>query len=329
MRDGTDKVKATKRRDRSRINPALRLEYAGLRIVVGTMRLLPIEIAAALMGRVWRLAGPWTERHRRALRNLRIALPEHDDAERRRIAAAQWDNIGRTIAESFLIERIIGDPDRIETAVDPAVEAIFQAPGGIVATSLHSANWEVAAYPIRRYRSLAGLYQRLSNPLSNAFVAGLRRHVFDGGLFTKGTKTPGQIMQWVRAGNAMGMLAEHRESRGIEVTFFGQPTRANPFPAMVARRLGVPLIAGRAVRLPGSRFRVEARRIVVPETDDPERDVAVATQALLDCFEAWIRERPGEWMWVQDRWRPSRPKHTEPAEAGDLSLASGGAKDQI
>ncbi len=127
--------------------------------------------------------------------------------------------------------------------------------------------------------------------------------MFNGGLFTKGLKTPGRIMEWLRDGNAIGMLVDSREGRGIPVTAFGRPTLANPFPAMVARRLGIPLIAGRPSRLPGSRFRLELVEIPVPVTDDPKADVAAATQALTDQLDAWIRERPGEWMWVQNRWR--------------------------
>ena len=84
-----------------------------------------------------------------------------------------------------------------------------------------------------------------------------------------------------------------RESRGVAVTAFGKPMLANPFPAMMARRLGTPLIAGRAVRLTGSRFRVEGIEIPVPVTDDPHADVRVATQALQDQFDAWISRAAG------------------------------------
>jgi len=74
----------------------------------------------------------------------------------------------------------------------------------------------------------------------------------------------------------------------------------------VARRLGVPLIAGRALRMPGSRFTVELVEIAVPVSDNAPADVAAATQSLQEQFETWIRDRPGEWMWVQDRWREAR-----------------------
>ena len=57
------------------------------------------------------------------------------------------------------------------------------------------------------------------------------------------------------------------------------------------------------LRLPGSRFVVEAVEVPVQVTDDPQADAEAATQAIQDHFEAWIRDRPGEWMWGQDRWR--------------------------
>ena len=138
--------------------------------------------------------------------------------------------------------------------------------------------------------------------------------VFDGGLFTKGLKTPGLIMQWLRAGNGIGVLVDSREARGIPVTAFGRPTLANPFPAMAARRLGIPLVAGRPVRLPGSRFRVELVEIPVPVTDDVKADVRSATQALSDQFDAWIRDRPGEWMWVQNRWGEGSKRQVSEAQ---------------
>jgi KDO2-lipid IV(A) lauroyltransferase len=314
MRDGPGKVKRKRGRGGGQPIPRDWLEYVGLRIAVALIRALPIEVASAVMGRLWRTYGPRTERHRRVLENLAIAFPQLDEAARRKIAGDQWENLGRTSAESFFMELFASDPSRVEFAPSPTIDALLRQPVGKVCVSMHSANWEVGAVPLHRYHVLAGLYQTIKNPLVDAYVRDLRQHVFPGGLFTKGVKTPGHIMNWIRAGNAVGMLVDHRESRGVEVTVFGQPAKANPFPAMVARRLGVPLIAGRALRLPRSRFGLEIAEIPVPQTEDVQADVAVATQAIQDQFEAWIRDRPGEWMWVQDRWREVR-KAGAPARA--------------
>jgi KDO2-lipid IV(A) lauroyltransferase len=307
MRDGAGKIKRKKRARRpGQVLLRDRIEYVLLRAFALLMRALPVEAVSALTGAGWRLFGPLTARHRRALRNLALAFPELDAMARAKIAADQWENLGRTFAESFMIDRILAEPERIALAISLELDRRLRIPGGQVMVSMHSANWEVAALPIRRYRTVAGLYQQITNPLVDAYVLKLRGQVFDGGLLPKGAVTVGRIMKWVRSGNAVAMLADNREARGIRVTMFGAATKANPFPAMVARRLGVPLIAGRVIRLPGCRFRVEAVEVPVAVTRDPQADVAAAIQAVQDVFEGWIRERPGEWMWVQERWRHRR-----------------------
>ena len=307
MRKDRREVKRRRKERRSR-PPGVgdRLAYAGLLTVVAALRVLPVETGAAAMGFVWRTFGPLTARHKRAQENLRLALPQLGEREHRRILRDQWDNLGRTAAESLQIERLVADPSRLTLAISPELDEKLRCPGGQVHVSLHSGNWEVCAYPVRRYRAPAGLYQRLTNALIDAFVVDQRRRIFAGGLYPKARDSTGRIIEWVRGGEAIGMLVDHREARGIKTTMFGLPALANPFPAMVARKLGVPLVAGRAVRLPGSRFRIDATEIAVPVTHSVRDDILTATQAIQSRFEAWIRERPGEWMWIQDRFRESR-----------------------
>jgi KDO2-lipid IV(A) lauroyltransferase len=309
MRDAEGKVKRRKQRRAGRgVLWKDRLEYALLRMLAFLVRSIPIEAGSWLFGKLLRLVGPLTARHRRALDNLMLAFPDMSKDEHHRIARRQWENLGRTFGESFSIDRIANDPDRLVLEIADSLEATVRAPGGWILVGMHSANWEVAAFPARRYRSLIGLYQPLTNPLADSFVKRLRAHVFDGGLLPKGRDTSARVMQWVRDGNAVAMLNDHLESRGIAVTMFGHQTLANPFPAMVARRLEVPLLAAHAIRLPGCRFRMQAVEIPVQRTADPRSDVQAASQAIQDYFEAAIRKQPGDWMWVQDRWGISRAR---------------------
>lgn len=307
MRDEAGKVKRRRRRGRrGEVRLRDRLEYAGLRGIAFLLRLLPLEAASAFTGLLFRSLGPFSRRHRRGLRNVALAFPGLAPQARRRILSAQWDNLGRTAAESLMTDRIVAEPQRLDLVIEPQLQRRLESAGGFVVVSMHSANWEIPVLAIQSYRPVLGLYQRLSNPLVEGYILGLRRTIFDGGVLPKGSRSAHQAMRWVRDGNAAAMLVDQRESRGVDVVAFGQPTRANPFPAMLARRLAVPLVAGRCVRLPGCRFRLEAVEIPVPRGDDARADIRAVTQAVQDQFEAWIRERPGEWMWVQDRWRPDR-----------------------
>ena len=113
-----------------------RLEYAGLRLIVGAIRALPLDTAAAISAFFWRLIAPHQRRHTRALENLAIAYPEKTPEERDTIARAMWSNLGRVMAETMQIDRLIRDPGRIEI-VSPVFERYRDKMGPIVGVSLH------------------------------------------------------------------------------------------------------------------------------------------------------------------------------------------------
>jgi KDO2-lipid IV(A) lauroyltransferase len=92
---------------------------------------------------------------------------------------------------------------------------------------------------------------------------------------------------------------------GVEVTFFGRRTMANPLLARLAQHFDCPIHGSRIVRLPGHRFRAELSEEIAPVRDaDGKIDIAGTTQAIITVIEGWIREHPEQWLWQHRRWRP-------------------------
>src|SRR5262245_19399516 len=90
-----------------------RLEYVVLRFLIGLVRLAPIDLAGSISAKAWRLIAPLHRRHNRALLNLERAFPEKTPAERKRIALAAWENLGRVMVETMNIDRLLDDPARL------------------------------------------------------------------------------------------------------------------------------------------------------------------------------------------------------------------------
>ena len=90
-----------------------RLEYAGLRFLIGIVRAFPLDTACDISAFFWRMLGKRNRRHKRALANLERAFPEKSPEERERIAIASWDNLGRVMVETMNIDRILKDPGRL------------------------------------------------------------------------------------------------------------------------------------------------------------------------------------------------------------------------
>jgi KDO2-lipid IV(A) lauroyltransferase len=276
-----------------------RFEDLGFGLAATCLRLLPIEPASWLSGQVWRRLGPrlGSERHKRALENLAIAFPEKSLPERAVLAAAMWENLGRTFAESFRLAEIAA-AGRVRIEAPPG----FDAPEARVLCAAHQANWEVAVFGVPAKARAAGVYQRIKNPLVEERVLRMRSFLYPGGLYPKTPAALRHLIRHAREGGTLAVLADQRDFRGPRVAFFGAPAPSTPFPAMVARSLGIKLYAGEIVRQPHVRFTINLVEIILPQTEDREADIVAATAALQAEFERTIRLNPDQWMWSHRRW---------------------------
>ena len=278
-----------------------RLEYLGFRALQAAGRALPLETASAASGLAWRLIAPHLHRQERALANLRLAYPELSEEERKRIAAAMWENLGRTFGESFHLEEIVAQK-RIRFEPMEQLEDIIRG-GPCVVCGLHLGNWELVAYASKLMgASFTGVYQRLSNPLVDEETRKLRAFLYDGGLLPKTPVSARALMKTAKSGGYPAFLADLRDDNGTAVPFFGAPALATVFPALLARKAGLPLYAGAAFREPNVRFVIRAARVEVPHTHDHAADAAAGTAALHAQFEAFIRQAPEQWMWAHRKW---------------------------
>lgn len=278
-----------------------RVQYAGLLAVAGLLSLLGLDLASALMGRLWRWFAPFNPRHARAEGHLAAAFPEMSAEERRRILGDMWENLGRTAAETILLPRLLADPSRV--VCDVPMEELEKARGGAVFVSLHTGNWEIVSRPLRdAHLDLRAVYKPLRNALVDNWLADHRRALYGTGLMPLDRGIAVRLKSLARSGATLAILADLRDTTAMTIDFFGRPALATPFPAMLARRLGRPLFVARSIRLKGAHFRVDGHWLDVPRTGNAEADVAATTAAIHAVFEVWIREYPAQWMWAHRKW---------------------------
>jgi KDO2-lipid IV(A) lauroyltransferase len=292
-----------------------RVEYGALRLLAAAIRAMPLETGANASGMLWRLLAPLNRRHRRALANLAIAFPEKTPAEREAIARAMWENLGRVMAETMQIDRIIAEPDRIR--LEPNSERMYGRykgkMGAAIGVTLHMGNWELAAWPMTLAgNNPAAVYRSVNNPYVDRYLRGLRRNLYPGGLLGKGringSREEGQrtarlITDYVRQGGRLGLVCDLYDRTGLEVPFFGKPARSVAIAGMIARRVGARIWLSRCLRQgKQSRFSIELKELKVPRGPNPGDDVKWITAAMQRQFEAWIRETPEQWMWSNRRW---------------------------
>jgi len=279
------------------------LEYAGFKAVQSGLSVLPLSAATYISALCWRLTAPKLFRHRRALSNLKSALPHLSDQEREKILAGVWDNLGRTSVEAFRLHEIADDKNSLTYNIGGSALAILTGEQPAIFVSLHAGNWEVPAIVAERFgKPLIGIYRAIDNPLIDAAVKKIRSRFYRGGIWPRGSHTIRRAVLGIRSGYSIAIMADLRDEQGDLVPFFGMPAKSTNFPSGLAFRYQLPIVAIRAIRLGDGRFRVDAEEIKLSSTGDAKVDIPANTARIQSHFEAWIRADPSSWMWGHRRW---------------------------
>lgn len=288
-----------------------------VRAVFALARALGPTGAANLGGFLTRNLGwmAW-KAHRTALDNLAMVFPEKSEAERRAIAREAWDNLGRTAAEyahlGTLFDFDAENPDpegRIEISGIEHFVALKDdgAPGLIFST--HLANWELPAIAAAQYGLDTTAVFRAPNDPAIARVVHEIRSGTMGGLEAARAGAAFSMQAVLERGGHLGMLVDQHFTRGVVTSFMGHDALTNPILGKFARRFDCPVHGVRVIRLPGHRFRLELTPpLDLPRDADGQINVEGAMAMMTGMVAGWVREHPGQWLWMHRRWRPNMIK---------------------
>jgi KDO2-lipid IV(A) lauroyltransferase len=306
------RVHAARSRPRSRARDVA--EYLLLRLVVGTLAVVPLAVALRI-GEVAALLGYLVDRpHRRVgMRNLAIAFPEKPLRERRRILRRSFLNLGRMAAELAHLPRLSAAQLRqMVRFTDEAwwQEAIgWERSTGVLVLSGHFGNWELLVYAHgMRGHPVHVVHRAIANPLVDRWLHALRTRAG-----TRMIRKRGAAAAVLRALHEHGLLVlpiDQNSTRGLGVfvDFFGVPASTNAGLARIALRTDAPIVPVFIVREGRSaRHRVHVLPIEQAErTGDFVEDVRRNTQRFTAIFEDMVRRYPEQWLWMHRRWK-TRP----------------------
>lgn len=277
-----------------------------------TVRLFdPLKTANFGAGMARRI-GPLLREHKIARGNLRAAFPDKSDDEIDAILMKSWENLGRFGGEFAHLDRVWNyDPEHPEKSrieLPAATIAIFDKlikdGKGALIFSAHLGNWELPALAAPAYGlDSAVLFRRPNIAAVDRAVQDIRA-VNMGEMIATAMDAPLRLAKALERGLHVGMLVDQHHSRGVEVTFFGQPAKANPLLARLLERFDCPIHGTRIVRLPNDRFRAEVTDEIEPvRAANGAIDIQGTTQKITSIVEGWIREYPDQWLWQHRRWR--------------------------
>ena len=277
---------------------------------LGLVKLLPADAAINTIERLGRWFGMRYQRTRRARDNLVKAFPQKSGAEIETILEDMWGNLSRTAAEYAYLDKIFDfDPEQPEggrfevVGIDNFVE-LREHDGPAICFTAHTGNWEMLTVAAAAYGlNITALFRPPNNPYISRSVLAARRTAM-GHLVPSKAGAAFALADIMREGGKVGMLVDQYYKRGVPVTFFGRKTLGNQLLAKLVRQFDCPVYPARCIRLPEGRFRIELQnKLEIPRDAKGRPDVERLTQKVNDVVEDWVREYPGQWLWLHKRWK--------------------------
>jgi KDO2-lipid IV(A) lauroyltransferase len=272
-------------------------------------RVIGLKTASDLGGWIGRNIFSLLPPDRVARENLAAALPEKTTAERDAIRMTMWDNLGRVVGEYPHLGRFTPDgPDaRIAVEYPPGTTLGDLKDRSIIFLSAHLANWEMLPI-LGEQKGLQGatVVRPPNNPYIADWVARQRSINGPATLIAKHNAMR-QMLTQLRGQRVLYMLVDQKLREGIGVPFFGRDAMTTPAPAALALKFNARIVIVANKRLPGPRFHATVQPpLDFTPSGDEARDVQVLTAAITARLEKIIRDDPGQWLWIHNRWPTAR-----------------------
>ena len=291
------------------------LQSVGLLLLFGLFRILPVPWASTVGGAIGRNLGPLTKPTKRARHNLSFIFPERSEPEITGLLREMWDNLGRVMGEyPHLRDFAYGESRRrIELVGAANLEKARNAGRPVIFFSGHLANWEMSPIAATQHGAPLHLVYRAPNqPVARRLVEWIRTRS-GSALLPKGRTGARDMVQEIKRNGRIGILVDQKLNEGIAVPFLDRPAMTSTAVAELSMKYEAITVPARVERLGGCNFRVTVYApLTFERTGDRAHDVRVATEYINEIVGGWIRERPGQWLWLHRRWPESGRPVTTP-----------------
>lgn len=310
-------------------------EFIILCLFLLACRFLGISLIANFSAMTAIFIGKKLSVHRLADNNLSKSMPNLNALEKNYILTKMWDNLGRIIGEYYFIatskvtqvskfKYLIGKKINISFFNEKSRLALENLVNitkgnnssgktkGAIIFSGHLGNWEIGPKFLSSFGlEVATVYRPLNNPLVEIITAKMR----GGLLIPKGIAGSRKIIEVIKSGGIVVIMADQKISEGIPVPFFNRLANTATAIARIATKYNIPIIPARVIRLGEANFAVEIKHPLDTDIlkkisleghnykDSQEKLIFNITKKINQQLEEWIYQYPEQWFWVHNRWK--------------------------
>jgi KDO2-lipid IV(A) lauroyltransferase len=275
--------------------------FFGWRIV----RVLPERWAYRIFNR---LADYLVKKNGKSVQRLRGNLsrikPAFTSAEMDRLVALSMRSYLRYWCDTFRIQD--WSTERVQSTVTLAHENLLLEPmqqgRGVVIALPHSGNWDHAgAYFCSLGIPLVTVAERLKpEALFQRFLRYRESMGFE--VLSIDSRSFATLVKRAKEKRLIALVADRDLSAsGVDVDFFGFPSRMPAGPALLAIKTGIPLVVAH-VSYTEVGIHIEFNAVDVADTGSESERVSQTGQRMADLFEKGIAAHPEDWHMLQRIW---------------------------
>jgi len=268
--------------------------------------ILPFKVSVAFGGWLARSIAPIAPLSRRAEKNLKKCYPDMSSTEINRIVREMWDNYGRLAAE-YANADAFWDGKTLRNIEIHGIENLkhIQEDGkpGIIFTA-HTGNWQMITLAAQSIGfDLTQMYRPANNPWVDTLMLRCQKLAVKN-VITKGKGGPRDLLSLIKRGDHALLLVDQKMGEGMAVPFLGREAMTATGIARMYLNQDCPLLPARSERLHGSHFRVTFYPpINFKPMGDTKKDMYNLLLQINSLIEGWVKERPGQWLWLHRRWK--------------------------
>ena len=215
------------------------------------------------------------------------------------------------------------DKEKLRARIEPCllgsehIRAALDAGRGVIMPLPHSGNWDMAGvWMVQHFGTFTTVAERLKpESLYQRFIDYRESLGFEMLPLTGGDRPPFEVLaERLRDNGIVCLMADRDLTRsGVEVDFFGEPTRMPAGSAKLAIETGAVVLATHCYNTRDSWV-----FDVAPPLDTSSGDVTAITQAIADRFARGIAAHPEDWHMLQPQWLADLSEERQAKLRGEL-----------
>lgn len=283
------------------------------------VRMLPAKTASDVMAFVLGASSNTFLKTSNIHKNIRDVFPDMDDHAVNDLAKEMVENFGRHVAEIVHIPAFRDDRQGTSITVQTPQAFPLDDHGAAIYVGAHVGSWELMPLVLQRIgRPVTVIYTKNVTPFIDRRLSRMRQPT--GARYVEKSNALKPCIKALEQGDSLALLVDQRVASGVDVNFFGRPTKMTRFPARLATRFNRPIIPFEVVRVAPGQLSVVFLDPILPEMTGGKQAEFDLTQRMAHAVEASIKRNASSWFCSKLRWRKSDKIKTKTGKV-DISPA--------